>query len=143
MRPEPVRLHLLPLPGGGTLDQEAAVRWLREDYAYGWHVIGSFIGTEAESVETRRAVFHLFSDVRAVIEACADVFAGGPPARFEHEVGLDEPDCTRALAILVASRPILAASGTGPFEDSFDELAAELARRLGAGIGIAVQAEVA
>ena len=101
----------------------------------GGQVIGSYVGTEARDVATRRAAGLLLSDAGLVIEACAEVLAGGAPARLELDLGLDEADYTGDLSRLVAARPLLTEHRIGPFESAFDELAAELARRLGPDAG--------
>lgn len=125
------RLEILPLPEGGALTPETAREWLAE-LAPEWLTVLTHGPAEIEDRRTRDAYATLGGDLRTMLEAAVHAMTTGRPVALERDDFAGRAEAALpALARLVASKDVAFRESVGPFEECFQQLAEELARRLG------------
>ena len=130
---EPTKLMMLPLPKGGTVTPKTALAWLRWEFDPFLTVVFN-IASEGANPEIRDSAHMLGLDLKQAHKACIRAIETGASQGFERDDDPSEwPDRSRHLALVCASRHVMNHS-TGTFEWAFDELAEELARRLGGNV---------
>jgi len=117
-------LDVMPLPAGGQIDPEEALRWLQEDFGP-YMTIVTLAPTGTEDKAKRDALSFLAADVRTMVEVSTRAIATQEPQPLYQR---DDAETTCFLARVVTTRESMDHS-TGPFEWAYDQLADELARR--------------
>ncbi|MBW2695975.1 MAG: hypothetical protein JRE70_05840 [Deltaproteobacteria bacterium] len=124
-------LTIIPLPEGGVISPEEALRWLREDSRPYLAVL--YMGPEATKSDSVRGSLGMFGiDIATMVEACTAAIESQEAQRIvrAHELGHREwTSDAKCLADVITTSSWME-DGRGLSEWVFDALSEELARRL-------------